>query len=170
MYNHEPENYICPFCRLIQGIKDSRIQSVQSDIIYHDDAVTVFISSGQRPSNLGNILIAPNEHIENLYDLPEKYGEPMLYASKMIAMALKAVYHCEGVSTRQHNEPSGGQDVWHYHLHVTPRYHNDRFYQPDKKLWIVMPVEERAQHAEKIRQYLAAQAAMRSPAGQKATD
>ncbi len=159
MYNHEPENYTCPFCRLIQGIENPHIQSVQSDIIYHDDNVTVFISSRQRPTNPGNILIATNEHIENLYDLPERYAGPILHASKMIALALKAAYNCEGVSTRQHNEPAGNQDVWHYHLHVTPRYHDDRFYQPDRKLWIVMPIEERAQHAERIRQCLAAQVA-----------
>lgn len=38
---------------------------------------------------------------------------------------MKAAYGCDGVSTRQHNEPAGDQDVWHYHLHVVPRWHGD---------------------------------------------
>jgi histidine triad (HIT) family protein len=70
----------------------------------------------------------------------------------MIALAMKAVYSCDGVSTRQHNEPAGNQDVWHYHLHVTPRYEDDQFYLTHREF---MPVNERAKHAEKLRSYLA---------------
>ncbi len=64
---------------------------------------------------------------------------------------MKAVYQCDGISTRQHNEPDGNQDVWHYHVHVTPRYHNDGFYMSVRAL---MPIEERTKHAEKLRDYL----------------
>ena len=46
----------------------------------------------------------------------------------MMALTMKVVYSCDGISTRQHNEPAGNQDVWHYHLHVTPRYKDDVFY------------------------------------------
>ncbi|WP_342215965.1 HIT family protein [Nocardia brasiliensis] len=42
-----------------------------------------------------------------------------------IAVAMRATHRCDGVSTRQHNEPAGGQDVWHYHGHLFPRYHGD---------------------------------------------
>jgi hypothetical protein len=69
----------------------------------------------------------------------------------MVAMALKAVCSCDGVSTRQHNEPAGSQDVWHYHLHVTPRYEDDGFYATQREF---MPVDQRARHAEKLRGYL----------------
>ncbi len=41
---------------------------------------------------------------------------------------MKAAYGCDGVSTRQHNEPAGNQDVWHFHLHVFPRYVDDQLY------------------------------------------
>lgn len=160
MYNHEPENYTCPFCCLIRGVKDPQVYSVQSDIVYHDDHVTAFVASHQWPDNAGNILVMPNAHFENLYDLPGHYAEPIHRVVRMIALALKAVYGCDGISTRQHNELAGTQDVWHYHIHITPRYHNDRFYATYETHWALMPVEERAQHAEKIRQYLAAQAAM----------
>ena len=41
---------------------------------------------------------------------------------------MKTAFGCPGVSTRQHNEPAGNQDVWHYHVHVFPRWHGDRLY------------------------------------------
>ena len=72
--------------------------------------------------------------------------------AKALALAMKEVYACDGVSTRQHNEPAGNQDVWHYHLHVTPRYTGDGFYASSRAL---MPADERAKHAQKLRAQLA---------------
>jgi diadenosine tetraphosphate (Ap4A) HIT family hydrolase len=46
---------------------------------------------------------------------------------KAVSLAMKTVYACDGGSTRQHTEPAGNQDVWHYHVPVTPRYRDDRF-------------------------------------------
>jgi histidine triad (HIT) family protein len=63
---------------------------------------------------------------------------------------MKQVYDCDGVSTRQHNEPAGNQDVWHYHLHVTPRYHGDRFYETMAIEKTLMLPEERAWHAQRL--------------------
>jgi histidine triad (HIT) family protein len=152
MYNHAPENYACPFCLLIAGTKNEHVHSVQSDIVYHNDAVTAFISSGQWKNNHSNTIIVPNEHFENIYDLPTSYAQDIHRVAKMLALAMKAIYSCDGVSTRQHNEPAGGQDVWHYHLHVTPRYNNDNYYATQRES---MSVNERAIHAEKIRKHLA---------------
>lgn len=151
MYNHAPENYSCPFCLLIAGVENERVHSVQSDIVYHDDAVTAFVGSGQWKNNHGNTIIVPNEHFENIYDLPIRYAQDIHRVAKMLALTMKAVYSCDGVSTRQHNEPGGSQDVWHYHLHVTPRYRDDNYYGTHREL---MSVNERAEHAGKIRAYL----------------
>jgi histidine triad (HIT) family protein len=151
MYNHEPEHYLCPFCLLVQGIESERVLSVQSDILYQDGRVTALISSHQWPNNHGNVLIVPNEHFENIYDLPVNYAADIHRAARMVAIAMKRAYGCDGVSTRQHNEPAGSQDVWHFHLHVTPRYRDDDFYTTRREL---MAVEERAMHAEKIKRVL----------------
>lgn len=153
MYNHAPENYHCPFCLLIKGIKNEHVYSVQSDIIYHDEVVTAFIGSHQWPNNHGNILIIPNQHFENIYDLPVRYAQDIHRMAKRLAIAMKNVYACDGVSTRQHNEPGGNQDVWHYHLHITPRYENDYYYSAQREL---MPIPERGKHAEAIKQSLLA--------------
>ena len=152
MYNHAPEDYACPFCLLIQGITNKHVHSVKSDIVYHDHVVTAFISSLQWPNNHGNTIIVPNAHFENIYDLPLSYAQDIHRVAKMLAMAMKTAYSCDGLSTRQHNEPSGGQDVWHYHLHVTPRYKGDNYYATQG---VSMSVSERAMHAEKIKKHLA---------------
>ena len=55
-------------------------------------------------------------------------GHIIFDTSKRVAIALKETYKCDGVSTRQHNEPAGNQDVWHFHLHVFPRYTGDKLY------------------------------------------
>jgi histidine triad (HIT) family protein len=154
MYNHAPENYACPFCLLVQGVQHPDVWSVQNDVIYHAKKVTAFVGSHQWPSNHGNVLIVPNEHFENIYDLPSHYALDIHRVTKQVALAMKAIYSCEGVSTRQHNEPAGNQDVWHYHVHVTPRYNGDQFYSSRREL---MPAGERAKHAARLREYLADQ-------------
>ncbi|MCL4869297.1 MAG: HIT family protein [Anaerolineae bacterium] len=151
MYNHAPANYICPFCLLIQRQENEHLLSVPDDIIYHDTQITVFIGSHQWPNNHGNVIIVPNEHFENIYDLPIHYAAAIHQLAQRVALAMKAIYACDGVSTRQHNEPGGNQDVWHYHLHVTPRYQNDGFYGSPRQF---MPPSQRAVHAEKLRNYL----------------
>ena len=154
MYNHAPDDYICPFCSLIQGTENKQLYSVQSDIIYQDDIVTAFIGSHQWPNNHGNVIIVPNQHFENIYDLPIHFAADIHKVARMVAIAQKAVYVCDGVSTRQHNEPGGNQDVWHYHLHVSPRYKDDQFYTFLLTQREYMPAERRARHAEELRCFL----------------
>jgi histidine triad (HIT) family protein len=151
MYNHAPENYICPFCLIVQGIENEHVYSVQTDIIYQNQWITAVISSHQWPNNAGNVVIIPNEHYGNIYDLPVHYASKIHAVAKAVALAMKLVFACDGVSTRQHNEPAGNQDAWHYHLHITPRYEGDRFYTTHRQL---MPVSERTQYAQKLREYL----------------
>ena len=129
MHNHEPDNYACPFCRVLNQAKDSLDGT---DIVFQDDTVTAFLGLGCWEHNPVDVLIVPNRHIENLYDLPLELVTPLHQVTRAMALALKSVFHCEGISTRQHNEPAGDQDVWHYHVHVTPCFAGDRFYENHK--------------------------------------
>lgn len=149
MYNHAPEGYDCPFCRLARGKATS--VSTQDDMIYRDDDVTAFMAAGWWPNNRGHVLVVPNEHYENLYDLPPELGIPIQRIVRDVALAFKATYDCTGVSTRQHNEPDGNQDVWHYHVHVFPRFPNDNLYVTRR---IPSTAESRLPYAEKLRRYL----------------
>jgi len=74
-------------------------------------------------------------------------------SAQRLARALKSEYGCDGTSTRQHNEPGGGQDVWHFHVHVFPRYAGDRLYaNHEQTRWTT--AEERAPYARRLRERL----------------
>ena len=150
MYNNAPEGYICPFCLVAQRIENEHVLTKQSDVIYRDDYITAFISAGWWENNKGHVLIIPNKHFENLYELPSDYSAKIHNFEKQVAIALKQVYKCDGVSSRQHNESAGNQDVWHYHLHVFQRYENDNLYTMQR---VSTMVEERAKYADKLRDY-----------------
>jgi histidine triad (HIT) family protein len=115
--------------------------------------VVCFISPHWWPNNPGHVLVVPRQHFENLYELPTELGTAVFEASKQIALAMKRGYGCAGISTRQHNEPAGNQDLWHYHLHVFPRYEGDRLYQSHGQGRLV-PAAERALYARKVREAL----------------
>lgn len=151
MLSHAPADYICPFCLLVRGIGNEHVYSVRSDIVYHDEVVTAFVSSHQCLNNAGSVLVIPNRHFENLYELPVSLAADLHRVVRAVALAQKSAFACEGVSTRQHNEPAGSQDVWHYHIHVTPRYTGDELYTSKRAF---MPAEERAQLAVQIKAQL----------------
>lgn len=150
MYNHEPNNYICPFCLVVQGVENEHVLTNQCDIVYKDKYVTAFIGAGWWNNNKGHVIIIPNNHYENIYDLPDEISARIHKIEKQVAIAFKKVYKCDGVSSRQHNEPCGNQDVWHYHLHVFPRYEGDNLYLTKREL---SKSEDRIAYAEKLRKY-----------------
>lgn len=152
MFNHADKNYDCPFCGVISGKAGSHIYTREQDIFYQDEMITAFVSSHWFKNNHGHALIIPNKHFENIYSIPDKVLCSIHLFSKKVSMALKEVYSCDGVSTKQHNEPHGGQDVFHYHLHVYPRYKNDNLYLNDMTLSL-SDKKKRAQFAEKLRIY-----------------
>lgn len=122
--------------------------------MHQDHWLTAFIAPRWWPNNEGHVLIIPNEHYENLYDLPREYAHRIQDLAQAIAIAFKLVYHCHGISTRQHNEPAGNQDVWHYHLHVFPRYEGDNLYH-SPRCREMAPAKKRHEYAEKLKRFLA---------------
>ena len=153
MYNHEPENYTCPLCQIAKGEKTERGDQ-EKEVIYRDEYITAFVAGKWWRSNPGHVIIVPNAHIENIYDMPDEIGHRIFDCSKKVATALKATYNCDGTSTRQHNEPAGNQDVWHFHLHVFPRYTGDNLYaNHEDSYWPTS--EEKQPYADKLKAYFA---------------
>jgi histidine triad (HIT) family protein len=150
---HQPDGYQCPICRIAKGddLEDGYTQQV--DVVYRDETVTAFVALAWWPENAGHVLVVPNEHFENVYDIPDDVLSAVQVAGKRMALALKAVYGCEGTSFRQHNEPAGYQEIWHYHLHVFPRYHGDDLYLRTMERRFTTP-EEREPYARKLRMFL----------------
>ncbi len=148
MYNHEPAGYNCPFCRIVKEAGALPPELAASDVINQSGLVTAFLALGRWTHNPVDVLVVPNAHFENLYDLPVELAGPLLSLTRAVAVALKQVYQCDGVSTRQHNEPSGDQEVWHYHVHITPRFARDDFYRSSK---VNFPETDRLEHAGRLR-------------------
>lgn len=140
---HEPEGYECPFCRIAAGHQARRV-------VHRTDDVMVLVNIKWWPNNPGGLLVVPVEHHENVYELPPALGTPLQRAIRDAALALKSAFGCDGVSTRQHNEPAGNQDVWHHHTHVFPRYHGDDLY---RSRGAMVPTEEVDRMAALLRQH-----------------
>lgn len=150
MYNHAPKDYDCPLCRIVSR-QENPVTSYR-DVVLRDKLSTAFVAGKWTMTNPGHVIIVPNKHYENLYDIDEEYLHAVSSMSKKVAIALKEVYKCDGVSTKQHNEPDGNQDVWHLHLHVFPRYKDDKFYENHHNTkWNTE--KERKLYVEKLRQY-----------------
>src|SRR3954471_5611786 len=103
MYNHAPPGYVCPFCLIVQGIENEHVYTGTSDIVYRGEKVTAFMSSHGWPNNRGHVLVIPNDHYENIYDLPAEFAASIHGMARAVALAMKTAYGCDGVSTRQHN-------------------------------------------------------------------
>lgn len=150
MYNHAPEGYECPLCHVARGLDNDPPYTRRSDVVIRDEHVTAFVSSHWWPHNPGHVIVIPNSHVENIYDMSPDLLLAVHTAARQIAIAFKRVYQCDGTSTRQHNEPAGNQDVWHYHLHVFPRYASDDLYGSRR---CITTVEERTPYAHRLRTY-----------------
>lgn len=151
MYNHEPEKYICPLCQISRGEK-TNLGNQEESVLFRDKLITIFIAGKWWKSNPGHVIIIPNKHIENIYDMPEEIGHHIFNFSKKVAIALKEAYKCDGTSTRQHNEPAGNQDVWHFHLHIFPRYIGDNLYLNHKDTYCPT-TEEKRPYVKKLKRY-----------------
>lgn len=155
MITHAPKNYICPICLANQGQETDQTLIKQTDLVFQDELVKVWVNSFWIGKNKGHLIVVPNQHFESIYDLPQKIGSRIFSVSKIMAIAIKNIYQCDGITFRQNNEPAGDQHAFHYHLHIFPRYHNDQFNQrlaDEKKL---ADPSERKKYAVKLVKYLA---------------
>lgn len=127
MYNHAPQDYKCPICLGVQGIESEDTMLKQADLIYKDNLTSVFMSSFFIRGSEGNLIVVPNKHFENIYDLEPEYAHAIIDTAQKMSVVLKKAYNCDGTTLRQNNEPAGDQHAFHFHLHIFPRYANDRF-------------------------------------------
>ena len=71
-------------------------------------------------------MVLPKEHYRNLFDLDDKYAAHVLVVAKKVANVMRDVLKCEGVNIMQNNEEIAGQTVFHFHMHLIPRYKDDQ--------------------------------------------
>jgi len=156
MFNNAPEGYKCPICLGVQGIENDGTMLRQSDLIYKNDKVNVFINSFFIDGNEGHLIVVPNKHFENLYELETEYGHSIIDVSQNMAIAIKNAYKCDGITIRQNNEPASGQHAFHYHMHIFPRYDDDQF-ETNVSKKRESTLQERKAYIEKIKAELITQ-------------
>ena len=148
MSSHEPAGYQCPFCRLLSG--EETEYNRLDDVVWRDEQTAAFISPRWWPSSPGHAIVIPCAHVENLYALDDELLGAVYATVKRVAIAMRTAYGCAGTSTRQHNEPGAGQDVWHVHVHVFAREAGDDLYARDAEYRWASPAE-RAPYAARLR-------------------
>ena len=98
----------------------------QASIVFKDDRVTAFMDI--QPVNPGHVLVVPNHHAAYLADLDSETGGHMFQVAQRVAAAIRQIdVRCEGVNLFLADGEAAGQDVFHVHLHVIPRYAGDGF-------------------------------------------
>lgn len=151
--NHATSDYTCPICLGIKGIENEHTLLKQEDLVYKDKVVGAFINSFWIGKNEGHVIVVPNEHYENIYDLPDEVGGRIMSVARKIAIALKETYHCDGVTLRQNNEPASEQHAFHFHLHVIPRYVGDDFNQKMTEKSRLSEPEERNKFSDMLKKH-----------------
>ena len=106
----------CIFCKLANGV-------IPTNSIYEDDDFNVILDMA--PATKGHALILPKEHADNLYELPEETAGKVLILAKKLAKSMTDKLKCDGFNVVQNNGSVAGQTVFHFHMHLIPRYESD---------------------------------------------
>lgn len=110
---------LCVFCEIVAG-------RAPASVVYADDLVTAFLD--HRPVTPGHLLVVPNEHFVYLAELPDGLGEHIMRVGMRLADAIRlSSLPCEGINLFVADGEAAGQEVFHHHLHVIPRWANDGF-------------------------------------------
>ena len=106
----------CIFCKIANG-------EIPSKTLYEDDDFRVILDLG--PATKGHALILPKDHFANLYELPDETAGKVMQLAKKMATQMTEKLGCDGFNLVQNNGSTAGQTVFHFHLHLIPRYEND---------------------------------------------
>ena len=106
----------CIFCRIANG-------DIPSAALYEDEDFKVILDLN--PASKGHALVLPKEHADNLFSLPDEIAAKVLPVAKKVAGRLYKGLGCDGFNLVQNNGEIAGQTVFHFHMHLIPRYKSD---------------------------------------------
>ena len=115
----------CIFCKIANG-------DIPSATVYEDKDFRVILDIA--PAAKGHALILPKQHYDNLWELGEEEAAKVLTIAAKVSKAQKAALSCDGINVLQNNGIAAGQSVFHYHMHLIPRYDKDEVNIPWKSL------------------------------------
>lgn len=105
----------CIFCKLANG-------EIPTNTIYEDSVFRVILDAA--PASKGHALIIPKEHFADLYEIEEETAGLAMKLAKKLAAHMTKTLQCDGFNLVQNNGEVAGQTVFHFHLHLIPRYKN----------------------------------------------
>ncbi len=107
----------CIFCKIAKG-------EIPSATLYEDGDFRVILDLG--PASKGHALILPKVHAADIYELPEETAGKAMILAKRMAEKMKDALNCDGFNIVQNNGEIAGQTVFHFHMHLIPRYKGDQ--------------------------------------------
>ena len=107
----------CIFCKLANGV-------FPTNFIYEDEDFKVILDAN--PATKGHSLILPKKHFKNLLDADEEVLKKALPLAKKLSNKLIDVLKYDGVNVLQNNNEAAGQAVFHLHIHLIPRYKDQK--------------------------------------------
>lgn len=106
----------CIFCKIANG-------EIPSKTLYEDEDFRVILDLA--PATKGHALILPKKHYANLFELPQEMGAKVMALAQKMGAKMMEKLDCDGLNLVQNNGEAAGQTVFHFHLHLIPRYKND---------------------------------------------
>ena len=106
----------CMFCKIANG-------EIPAATLYEDEDFRVILDLG--PASKGHALVLPKDHAPNLFELPDSYASKALVVAKKVSRKLYEGLGCDGFNVVQNNGEYAGQTVFHFHMHLIPRYKGD---------------------------------------------
>ena len=110
-------NENCVFCQIIR-------KEAPSSVVFEDAEVVAFMDI--RPVAEGHTLVIPRQHYVDIYDTPEEVVANIHKITKRVANAVKKATGADGISIVQQNGKAAGQDIFHIHIHVIPRFEGQK--------------------------------------------
>lgn len=107
----------CIFCKIANG-------EIPSATLYEDDDFRAIFDIG--PASRGHVIILPKNHAKDVFEASEEDASKIYVLAKKIAKGMKEGLKCDGVNILQNNGEYAGQTVFHLHMHVIPRYKDDK--------------------------------------------
>jgi histidine triad (HIT) family protein len=115
----------CIFCKIAAG-------EAPAQIVYEDEHTVAFMDLN--PWTRGHALVIPRRHSRNLYDIEDQDLARTVQSAKRVALRARDALDCDGVNLMNSSERAAWQSVFHFHVHVIPRYEGDPLQLPGRPM------------------------------------
>jgi histidine triad (HIT) family protein len=121
----------CVFCSIVSG-------TAPAEFVLQDESVVAFMDL--HPATEGHVLVLPRRHARDLWEIAEEEAERVMTASLQVARMIRQAFAPDGINLVHASGAAAWQDVFHFHMHVIPRYNGDSLVPP----WLDRPPADRS--------------------------